>query len=51
MHFVGRKYQTIYPKCWTKLHFVGLKIDFVGLKENPLKMSEFLRNKCFVKGK
>jgi hypothetical protein len=55
LHFVGLKTYfgwTKYPKCWTKFHFVGLKIHFVGLnctilKDNPLKMSEFLRNKCF----
>jgi hypothetical protein len=41
LHFVGQK-----------TNFVGIKINFVGLnctllKENPLKMSEFLKNKYF----
>jgi hypothetical protein len=53
------KCHTKYPRCWTKLHFVGLKIHFVGLncssslgispllKENPIKMSGFLKHKYF----
>jgi hypothetical protein len=52
MHFVGLKTYfgwTKYPKCWTKFHFVGLNSTM--LKDNPLKMSEFLRKKCFLNEK
>jgi hypothetical protein len=48
------KCQTKYPKCWIKLHVVGLKYHFVGLnctflKENPLKLSEILKQTTFSK--
>jgi hypothetical protein len=56
LFYLQKYYKFFFTSNRLYLHFVRLKIHFVGLnctllKENPLKMSEFLKNEYFFNEK